>query len=1126
MSDADLFISYRRKDAEQVLPLAAALRGRGLSVWLDQHAIGDFAPITDEIRHGLAQSRALLAWYSEDYPKSRPCQMELTAALLAAQREGDPRRRILVINPEPTAEHIEPVELRDAQYTAAPLNAAACASLAQRIAAHVAALPGPLGAILPVVPPGQYGLTLTGSNRFVGRLPDLWRIHSALHASENAIISGTTASGLAIVSGFGGVGKSLLAEEYALRFGAAYPGGIFWLRAYGNDTVHCPDSAAPEAGRLAQILAVAVDFDIETRGLDPSQVEARLRTKLSHNSQPFLWIVDDLASGLDANTVRAWFAPSPFGKTLVTTRSREYAEIGRRTALPLEVLTPQEALDLLCSRRTPVEPIEQAAAQDICQDLGYHALAVDVTAAALAAQTGLVSFAEFRANLSNPNEDELELAAELGGVLPSGHEKSVAATIHRSVRNLAEEGHDFLRLAALLAVAPIPPWLVVATFHEVDQTGEPHAKRRASRGQDEVQQASLAEAGQGGARLVHALVSRTIRFRDKKPERREALRAAVVAALTKVLSEVFISNPGPALALEVQHARALLGLGRGELRDLHTATLAAGVAWHDHQRGLYVVARPLQERVLEVLRQVLGEEHPDTLTSMHNLAMMLLAQGDLAGARRLHEHVLDARRRVLSENHPHRLASMHNLAQTLGAQGDLAGAHSLQERVLEAQRAGLGEDHPATLSAMHNLAVTLQAQGDLAGARSLHERVVEAQRAGLGEDHPDTLTTIKNLAGTLWEQGDLAGARRMQERALDGQRRVLGEDHPDTLTTINNLALTLQAQGDLAGARNLHEHVLETQRGALGDYHPDTLTSMDNLALTLQAQRDLAGARRLHERVLEGRRQILGDYHPATLTTTNNLAMTLLAQGDLAAARGLQERALQDLRRVLGEDHPTTLSSMNNLALTQQAQGDLVAARCLQERVLEVTRRVLGEDHPHTLTSMHNLAETLRAPNDPARARRLHERALEDRRRLLGEDHPDTLTSMHNLALTLQAQADLAGARSLQEGLLEILRRTLGEEHPSTLTSMHNLALTLQAQGDPAGARSLQEGLLEILRRTLGEEHPSTLTSMHNLALMLQAQGDLVGACGLHKRALDALHSVLGKQRDRTSHDNNGIKPR
>ena len=93
----------------------ATLRARGLSAWLDQHAIGEFGPITDEIRRGLGLSKALLAWYSETYPQSRPCQMELTAALLAAQRAGDPRRRILVINPRRSGGHIEPVLLRDAQ---------------------------------------------------------------------------------------------------------------------------------------------------------------------------------------------------------------------------------------------------------------------------------------------------------------------------------------------------------------------------------------------------------------------------------------------------------------------------------------------------------------------------------------------------------------------------------------------------------------------------------------------------------------------------------------------------------------------------------------------------------------------------------------------------------------------------------------------------------------------------------------------------------------------------------------------------------------------------------------------------------------------------------------------------
>ena len=73
-------------------------------------------PITDEIRTGLAEPKALVAWYSPDYPKSRPCQMELTAALIAAQQASDPRRRVLVINPEPDARHIQPILLADEQH--------------------------------------------------------------------------------------------------------------------------------------------------------------------------------------------------------------------------------------------------------------------------------------------------------------------------------------------------------------------------------------------------------------------------------------------------------------------------------------------------------------------------------------------------------------------------------------------------------------------------------------------------------------------------------------------------------------------------------------------------------------------------------------------------------------------------------------------------------------------------------------------------------------------------------------------------------------------------------------------------------------------------------------------------
>jgi hypothetical protein len=61
-------------------------------------------------------------------------------------------------------------------------------------------------------------------------------------------------------------------------------------------------------------------------------------------------------------------------------------------------------------------------------------------------------------------------------------------------------------------------------------------------------------------------------------------------------------------------------------------------------------------------RRVLGDDHPNTLATMNNLAETLRAQDNLSEAREMHDNVLESRRRILGENHPNTLTSMNNLA--------------------------------------------------------------------------------------------------------------------------------------------------------------------------------------------------------------------------------------------------------------------------------------------------------------------------------------------------------------------------------------------------------------------------------------------------------------------------------
>jgi tetratricopeptide (TPR) repeat protein len=227
------------------------------------------------------------------------------------------------------------------------------------------------------------------------------------------------------------------------------------------------------------------------------------------------------------------------------------------------------------------------------------------------------------------------------------------------------------------------------------------------------------------------------------------------------------------------------------------------------------------------------------------LGSLAHAQGDLPGARKTRERVLDVRRRALGEEHKGTLRTMNNLAQALKAQGDLGGARMIQEQVLDVIRRALGEDHTITLTCMNNLAQTLKAQGDLAGARTIHEQVLDISPRVLGAEHPDTLMSMDNLACTLKAQGDLPGARKIQEQVLALSRRVLGEEHPDALKSMGNLANTLKAQRDLQGARKIEEQVLGVSCRVLGSEHPDTVASAWNLFRTLEDLKDEEAAKQV-----------------------------------------------------------------------------------------------------------------------------------------------------------------------------------------------------------------------------------------------------------------------------------------
>jgi hypothetical protein len=77
------------------------------------------------------------------------------------------------------------------------------------------------------------------------------------------------------------------------------------------------------------------------------------------------------------------------------------------------------------------------------------------------------------------------------------------------------------------------------------------------------------------------------------------------------------------------------------------------------------------------------------------------------------KEVLEKRRQILSEEHLDTISAMNNLANTLGDQGQLDEATAMFKEVLEKMKQILGEEHPNTKVAMRNLASLVNRQASV-----------------------------------------------------------------------------------------------------------------------------------------------------------------------------------------------------------------------------------------------------------------------------------------------------------------------------------------------------------------------------------------------------------------------------
>src|SRR6266511_1513037 len=718
---ADFFVSYTGADRAWAEWVAWQLEAEGYQVVVQAW---DFTPGHDwvhEMQQATTTAQRVVLVLSAAYLRSAHGQAEWRA-FYADDPSGE-RGLLLPVR----VDQVDPPGLLKTRVYVDLVDQDAAGARAALLAAARGARGKPVGE--PEFPGRRAAVSATEAPRFPGELPPVWNIPShpnpyfagrePLLAEVYARLTAPDAASRRVaLIGLGGIGKTQLAVEYAYRQRANYD-LVWWVRGEQASSLLGDYAILAAQGRLVIDLKPAEDA--------PQQVAVAAVREWLERHRRWLLVLDNVE---EPQAVANLLPRGTTGHVLLTSQAEAGWE-ALADLLPVEVLAPTDAAEFLLARTRQRGKQAEAAATTLGTTLGGLPLALEQAGAYVAA-TGAVTL-----------EGYVELFATRALELlkrgqPLGYQHTVATTWSLALQRLRETepaAVDLLTLASVLAPDDLPMPLLAGHAQELP---EPLATTAAdpltlADAVAALRRYSLVRVVADGL-YVHRLLQTVVRAGLNSQDQQEWVTAAarlVHAAFPRGRVEVAL---WPAFAPLLPHALAVVD--HAEALDVEaelTAWLRTHAGFYLWSRGQNRQALALEEQALATCRRVLGDDHPDTLTSMNNLAETRRTLGDFEGARELFEETLARSRRVLGDDHPDTLISMSLLAASRHALGNFEGARGLHEQALAGFRRVLGDDHPDTLQAMSHLATALDDLGDLDGACERHEQALAARRRELGE---------------------------------------------------------------------------------------------------------------------------------------------------------------------------------------------------------------------------------------------------------------------------------------------------------------------------------------------------------------------------------------------------------
>ncbi|MGW4723056.1 tetratricopeptide repeat protein [Streptomyces sp. NPDC004291] len=599
-------------------------------------------------------------------------------------------------------------------------------------------------------------------------------------SEEMAALDAGTPSGIQVLCGLGGIGKSTLAAHWAAeRIDGHHP--IWWITAETPAALTAGLAALARAMQPAYVGVLA----------DDALWERALHWLATHEG--WLLVLDNVADPADLRPLLARIRPTGRSRILVTSRrATGWQDLAQTVAVP--ELGPEEAAALFAQ----VCPGDGVA--EVCEELGRLPLALR-QAAAYCAEAGITPRAYLELLRDHPAET-FALTAEGG---EAG--RTVARVWQVTLERLADTPLASLMLGVLAWWAPegVPRNLLAPLGTPLEVTEAIRRLRAHS-------MITLDGAGIGVHRVVQAVVR--VGGPDEHRERAVALLQRAASASWSLSLDEILEDHGAWAAIAAQ----------AEALARHTEPRADILAqafvfeWAGQMSALVGDAQgfPLIDRAVAAYTRLLGADHEATLQArrlLANVTRMNPVFKESPATVRIMEDNLALYLQAYGPDDARTLTARSQLADLLAESSPERAGELLRENVERATRA-FGENAPQTLEARCAL---IETESDLSVACLELERLLDRARSFQPEGSALFRNVEMALIKALARAGRSERALELAERGVETTREQFGPRNPMTLASIGSFALLLIWIGDADRGRELVWELLPDWQDVMGE---------------------------------------------------------------------------------------------------------------------------------------------------------------------------------------------------------------------------------------------------------------------------------------------------------------------